>query len=79
MEAVQRAAGVVRSETAADVQGVTERLEAAERQKLSLLQVNLTPTLTPTLTLPLPLQQVDLTPFLTPTLTSTPAPTPTLD
>ena len=42
MEAVQRAAGVVRSETAADVQGVTERLEAAERQKLSLLQVDLT-------------------------------------
>ena len=42
MEAVQRAAGVVRSETAADVQGVTERLEAAERQKLSLLQVELT-------------------------------------
>ena len=41
MEAVQRAAGVVRSETAADVQGVTERLEAAERQKLSLLQVEL--------------------------------------
>ena len=40
MEAVQRAAGVVRSETAADVQGVTERLEAAERQKLSLLQVD---------------------------------------
>ena len=42
MEAVQRAAGVLRSETAADVQGVTERLEAAERQKLSLLQVDLT-------------------------------------
>lgn len=42
MEAVQRAAGVVRSETNADVAGITERLEAAERQKLSLLQHDLT-------------------------------------
>ena len=42
MEAVQRAAGVVRSETNADVAGIAERLEAAERQKLSLLQVDLT-------------------------------------
>jgi len=42
MEAVQRAAGAVRSETAIDVAGVTERLEAAERHKLSLLQHDLT-------------------------------------
>ena len=42
MEAVQRASGVVRSETNADVAGITERLEGSERQKLSLLQHDLT-------------------------------------